>query len=324
MTSTPTGRLATSLVVALALPVSGAVALNAGQISRPRQTTTTAPSPAIPATQAGPVAARLYLAVLGRDGDAAGLRSATTEIQRGRINNQVAAMVTSAEFRQNVQPKPASDILAQFCQGLLGRNPDPAGMNAFLPRLGRGEYTGVILEMLGSPEFRETLAASPANLTSELNSFKPISRVDAALLCQAKVITAYSGDVPGRRVFISFDQMPEISQELRFVSGSGVDRLDNNRTVTYRCENNAVSFSHDDRRAMVGADPRENFGAATIDACIAGAAPEFRGVSVRAATMTTTDIDRQFFIQAYSVVDSRPVYVVCELDYTRIVSIRRR
>lgn len=317
MTSTPTRRLTTSLVVALTLAVSGAVALNAGQISRPRQTTTTAPSPAIPADQAGTVAARLYLAVLGRDGDAAGLRSATTEIQRGRINNQVAAMVTSPEFRQNVQPKPASDILAQFYQGLLNRNPDPAGMNAFLPRLGRGEYTGVILEMLGSPEFRETLGASSGGGGSTV-----ATRLDAALACQARVLAAVNDDVPGR-VFLSFDRMPDTSQDLRVVSGAAVDRFDRDRAMTYRCEGTTATYYYNDRERARGADIREPFASVAVNNCLNAASSEIGGAQIQGAALSASDT-RAEYVLGLAVSDSRTVNVVCELDGMRVVNVRRR
>lgn len=272
------------------------------------------------------VARRLYHAILDRDGEPQGINQATAEIQKGNLTQQVNAMVASQEFRQKIANMTSPQILNQFYRGMLNRAPDRAGLDAFLPRIEQRQFAGVLLEMAGSTEFRESLGTStpPTATGGGPLSVKPTSRTEAALLCQAKVITAYSRDVPGRRVFISFDQMPTTSMDMNTVSGRGVDRLDNNRTVTYRCDGSTVSYSHDDGRPPVGADPRQNFGAATIDACIAGAAGEFRGVPVQAITMTTTDVDRQFYIQAYSQVEGQPVYVVCELDYTRIVSIRRR
>lgn len=316
MTPTFSRRLTTSFIVALSLVVTGAAVLSASQISRPRQTTT-APVPSIPADQAGTVAGRLYLAVLGREADAPGLRGATSEIQRGRINNQVAAMVGSAEFREGTQQRPAADILQQFYRGLLGRNPDPAGTNAFLPRLGRGEYTGVILEMLGSSEFRETLGLSTGGGATAVPN-----RLEAALGCQARVLAAVNDAVPGR-VFLSFDRMPETSQDLRVVSGAAVDRFDNDRAMTYRCEGTAATYYYNDRQSARGADIREPFASVAVNNCLNAASNEFGGAQIQGAALSASDT-RAEYVLGLAVSDTRSVSVVCELDGMRVVNVRRR
>ncbi len=314
MTPTPSRHLISSLAVAVTLAVTGAVALNASQISRPRQTTTTT-SAAIAADQAGTVAARLYLAVLGREADAPGLRGATAEIQRGRLNNQVAAMVASAEFRQGTQQLPAADVLARFYKGLLNRNPDPAGVNAFLPRLGRGEYIGVILEMVNSPEFRESLGASTGGAGTAVPN-----RLEAALTCQARVLEAVAKSAPGRRTFLSFDRMPETSQDLRVSSGPAVDRFDGDRAMTYRCEGNNVSFFYNDRQNARGADPREPFASVAVNNCLNAASDALGGAPVIAASLSASDTRAEYVLG----LGSNSVSAVCELDGMRVVNVRRR
>lgn len=101
------------------------------------------------------VAARLYVAVLGREGDPGGLRSAAAQIERGNLDSQVESMLQSREFRRRRTEPEARQMLDQFYQGLLGRRPDGTGARAYIPMLRDGQYADVLVALINSAEFRQ-------------------------------------------------------------------------------------------------------------------------------------------------------------------------
>jgi Domain of unknown function (DUF4214) len=101
------------------------------------------------------VAARLYVAVLGREGDPGGLRSAAAQIERGNLDSQVDSMLQSREFRRRRTEPEARQMLDQFYQGLLGRRPDGTGARAYIPMLRDGQYADVLVALINSAEFRQ-------------------------------------------------------------------------------------------------------------------------------------------------------------------------
>ena len=107
--------------------------------------------------QARFIADRLYHAILGREADRTGLAAAAAEIQRGRLDKQVAAMFASSEFRQNRRRLTAADLLTELYRGLLGRDPDSAGVRTYLRDVERGRTTRVVLKIIRSQEFDEML-----------------------------------------------------------------------------------------------------------------------------------------------------------------------
>lgn len=99
------------------------------------------------------IARRLYEAILGREGEEAGVAGATAEIQRGRLREQVENMFRSREFQGRRRGLPASSLLEDFYRGLLGRPPDTSGVRSFLDDVERGRLAEVVLSILGSAEF---------------------------------------------------------------------------------------------------------------------------------------------------------------------------
>ncbi len=107
--------------------------------------------------QARHVARALYLALLGREPDRVGWDAATAEIQRGRLDSQVRAMVHSPEFLKRRRSMTASEILTSLYHGLLRREPDTAGVRTYLRDVERGRIDDVVLDMVRSVEFEERM-----------------------------------------------------------------------------------------------------------------------------------------------------------------------
>jgi len=103
------------------------------------------------------VARSLYAAILGREADDGGFRSAVAEVQAGNLEAQLDGMLRSAEFRQSVQGLSAADVLERFYQGLMGRETDSAGSRLYLGEMRRGQYASVLLKLIRSPEFERRL-----------------------------------------------------------------------------------------------------------------------------------------------------------------------
>lgn len=109
------------------------------------------------ADQARYIAASLYRAILGREAEPRGLNGATAEIQRGRLENQVLAMFASAEFRRNRRTLSPAQLLSELYRGLLGREPDSAGVRTYLPEVERGRAADVVVKILTSQEYEQRM-----------------------------------------------------------------------------------------------------------------------------------------------------------------------
>jgi hypothetical protein len=103
------------------------------------------------------IAERLYWAILGREPDPAGLRAAVVEVQRGRLQAQIEAMLRSPEFTRDSGSLPAPELLDRIYQGLLGRSPDSGGVRTYLDQVSRGRAAQVVLSIVRSEEFEEQL-----------------------------------------------------------------------------------------------------------------------------------------------------------------------
>jgi hypothetical protein len=99
------------------------------------------------------VARRLYRAILGRDADAEGLRNAAAEIQRGRMESLIHAMLSSAEYRNLRAQRSAAERLDQMYRALLGRPADTVARRSYLAALERGDEVEVIADLLASEEY---------------------------------------------------------------------------------------------------------------------------------------------------------------------------
>lgn len=267
------------------------------------------------------VAKRLYWATVGREADARGLTQATAEIQKGNLQQQVNSMVAAQEFRQKIARMTASQILEQFYRGMLNRAPDQAGIDAFLPRMEQRQYANVLLEMTGSPEFRERLG-SIATGSSNTMADTGNARLDTTLACQARVLAAVARDVSGR-VFMSFDRMPDIAAN-GAVSGPAVDRFDNDRDMSYRCDGNSVTYNYSDRNPARGKDMGERFASVAVNNCLDAAANDFGGAQIRGASLSATDTNTEYVLGHAVGNNNTTVQVVCQLDGMRVVNVKRR
>lgn len=107
--------------------------------------------------QASAIITRLYRAVLQRNPDEASVRTATAEVERGTIANQIESLVRSAEFQQLRQQQSDLELLTAFYQGLLNRDPDGGGLRQYLGEIGRGRHAQVIMTLVQSEEFERSL-----------------------------------------------------------------------------------------------------------------------------------------------------------------------
>lgn len=103
--------------------------------------------------QAERIADRLYRGILGREPDAAGLKSAVADIQRGDLERVADGMLRSEEFRENRAGLSPSKLLDSLYRGLLSRAPDSDGRRMYLDDLERRDFERVVDALLASPEF---------------------------------------------------------------------------------------------------------------------------------------------------------------------------
>jgi len=99
----------------------------------------------------------LYQAILERDPDAGGFRPAVAEVQAGNLDNLIASMFGSSEFRESAAGVDASTLLDRFYQGILGRESDSGGVRMYTAEMRRGQYASVLLKLIRSPEFERRL-----------------------------------------------------------------------------------------------------------------------------------------------------------------------
>jgi hypothetical protein len=103
------------------------------------------------------IANALYVGLLGREPDEGGFRGAVSEIERGNLENQVAAMVRSEEFQRRTTNLDSEALLENLYQGILGRGADGGGMRQYMDDMQRRRYADVVLALLRSPEFEQRL-----------------------------------------------------------------------------------------------------------------------------------------------------------------------
>ena len=107
--------------------------------------------------QAVEIAERLYRAILQREVEPSARATAIVEIQRGRLESQVSAMVDSREFADLRRWSQPAELLEAFYAGLLSRTPDSAGADDYLREIVRGRYRVAIMNLLQSQEFEASL-----------------------------------------------------------------------------------------------------------------------------------------------------------------------
>ena len=99
----------------------------------------------------------LYQAILERDPDTGGFRPAVAEVQAGNLDNLVATMFGSSEFRESATGVDAATLLERFYQGILGRESDSGGVRMYIAEMRRGQHTSVLLKLIRSPEFERRM-----------------------------------------------------------------------------------------------------------------------------------------------------------------------
>jgi len=316
-----TSTISRALIVATAVMLGASFVQATPQRGNRQATTTPQARDSYSREEAQTIATRLYRAVLDRDGTAAEISRTTADIQRGNLATQVNGLVSGVEFRRGQERLDAAQLLERFYQRLLDRAPDSGGVEGFLPLVEQRRYADVILGITRSAEFRErTLGTSArAQPAAPVTPAAP-SRLTRSLDCQARALDAARGDANGL-VFWSFDRLPETPGDT-VVSGPGVDRFDNDRHLTYRCDGNAVTYVYDDRGRVAGADRRLEFPSGAVRACV-GAARDDRGrqVTFDAASLSATDTRTEYVIGLAANTDVR---YVCEMDGTRVVRVDRR
>jgi len=258
------------------------------------------------------IARRLYQGVLGRDADPDGLRANAAAVRRGETQNVVDSLLGSGEFRDVEGSKSPRQLLDQFYKGLLGRTPDPSGVQTFLPRMRNREYAGVVTQIMESQEFRDNLGASGSSSGSAAAS-TPVNALEAALACQGRVIEAVRRDAGGR-IFLTFDRLPEVSADGKNVSGPGVDRFENkDRQMTYRCAGADVTYSYADRRTPQGFDKLQ-FPSGAVRNCQEAVRG---GLLFDAASLSASDTNTEYVLGL-----SGGRIHQCTMDRARVVSVK--
>jgi len=266
------------------------------------------------AADAQEIAARLYQGILGREADAEGLRSNANSIRRGGLEASVRGLLDSDEFANGVGSRNPRQILNTFYRGLLGRNPDQSGASAFQSRIERGQYFEVVMQIVNSNEFQDSLGSGGGGGGGNTVDDRPsVNVLDAALACQGRVISRVSDDAGGR-IFLTFDQLPDVSADGRSVRGRAVDRfLDKDRQMSYSCSGGNVSYSYGDRRPAVAYD-REQFPSGAVRACQDAVR---RGIMFEAASLSASDTNTEYVLGLYG----GRVYR-CAMDRTRVLSVK--
>ena len=292
--------------VLVAAMVSAAVAVSADAPQRqPRQGS-------MSAADSEAIARRLYKGILGREADPDGLRTNAAAVRRGDLPTVIDGLLGSVEFRDAEDSKSARQLLDQFYKGLLGRAADPSGVQIFLPRVRDREYTGVVMQIIDSPEFRDALGA-PVSSPATAEAPKPVSALEAALACQGRVIEAVRRDAGGR-IFLTFDRLPEVSADGKSVSGPGVDRFeDKDRQMTYRCADANVTYSYADRRPPQAYDKLQ-FPSGAVRNCQEAVRG---GLLFDAASLSASDTNTEYVL---GLAGGRVHQ--CTMDRARVVSVK--
>jgi hypothetical protein len=298
--------IGTVLVVAMA---SAAVAVSADAPQRQRN------QGSMSAADSDAIARRLYQGILGREADPDGLLGNAAAVRRGDVVRVVEGMFGSPEFRDAESSKSPRQLLDQFFKGLLGRAPDPSAVQTFLARVREREYTGVVMQILDSPEFRDNFrsVSSGSASSSPAEAPKAVSALDAALACQGRVIEAVRRDAGGR-IFLTFDRLPDVSADGRTVSGPGVDRFeDKDRQMTYRCAGTNVTYSYADRRPPQAYDKLQ-FPSGAVRNCQEAVRG---GLLFDAASLSASDTNTEYVL---GLAGGRVHQ--CTMDRARVVSVK--
>lgn len=101
------------------------------------------------------VVQRLFLAILGRAADPAGLQSWSAQVQQGWLNKTIHALLTSAEMDTKRSSLTVGELADRAYRELLDRAADRDGRQHTVEMLAAGNGVQRIRGMVLSPEYRE-------------------------------------------------------------------------------------------------------------------------------------------------------------------------
>ncbi len=227
------------------------------------------------------IAARLFRAVLGRDGEGNAPRDAAFQIMGGHLDAQVEAMFNSPEFRQTSSRMSAPDLLEQIYQGLLDRRTDDGGVRTYLRDIEQRHYAAVVIRIIESTEFDAKMLGRPDG-TDRRGAQRPwygseARAMRAAEECQIEVLEQVRADTSGP-VMLRFETL-DVSPSgwgTDSIRGFAVDLLDQDSRLNYRCDMDRdrfgptrVTYDYDGGRSRRIAPSRSarNFSLPSVRSC---------------------------------------------------------
>ena len=109
------------------------------------------------------VTRRVYASLLARDPNPQEFADSVAELQRGRLPQQLAAIVQQPEFTSRAGSTGASQMLDQVFQGMLDRPPSAAEVKTYLPQIQGKKYEAAMVKLITSDSFRKQVALDRAN-----------------------------------------------------------------------------------------------------------------------------------------------------------------
>jgi hypothetical protein len=167
------------LAVALILLVTGATQARSQtpppppppqqQPPQPQQPTTTVVGPEgrlvsliFPRADAENVTRRIYGALLAREPNPQEFADSVGELQRGQLQQRLAAMVQEPEFTGRAGAATPAQMLDQVFQGMLDRAPTAAEQKTYLPQIQARQYAPAMVKLITSDSFRKQAARDRA------------------------------------------------------------------------------------------------------------------------------------------------------------------
>lgn len=197
------------------------------------------------------IGARLFKAIVGRDGGKDGPAEAATQIMLGKLQAQVEAMFESSEFRQKASGMNASQLLDQFYQGLLDRKADDAGVRTYLRDVEGRRYASVVMKIINDSEFERRILGRPAERQRPNNDrgggygggsygggrYSEAELMRSAEACQMAVLEEMRADLGGP-ILVRFQSMDRTSSLWGedTIRGTAVEVFDRSQRLSYRCE----------------------------------------------------------------------------------------
>lgn len=237
------------------------------------------------------IGARLFKAIVGRDGGSTGPAEAATQIMVGKLQSQVEAMFDSSEFRQKSSGMNATQILDQIYQGLLDRKADDAGVRTYLRDIEGRRYASVVMKIINDTEFERRILGRPDRPRPSTdrpsgggfggggyggNRYSEAELMRSAEACQMAVLEEIRMDLGGP-ILVRFQSMDRTSSMWGndTIRGTAVEVFDRSQRLSYRCDMERGRFrpsrvTYDFDRRFDRRDSRDNeydYPLASVRAC---------------------------------------------------------